>query len=106
MRFMVALLSTCAVLACSAASAARNRPQVQEEPLNSAVEFLLTSAATDFHAHGPPPPLRFRDVRSGYIITPNGGKQYRLCGSFSPALESGKVEWTPFVTIQTSGYEQ
>ena len=106
MRFIVALLSTCVLLACSTAPAARNRPQIQEEPLNSAVEFLLTSAATDFHAHGPPAPVRFRDVRSGYIMTPDRGKQYRLCGSFSRAEESGKAEWTPFVTIQTSGYEQ
>ena len=105
MRFIVALLSTCVLLACSTAPAARNRRQMLEE-LNSAVGFLLTSAATDFHTHGPPPPLRFRDVRSGYVMTPEGRKQYRLCGSFSAAPQSGDVEWTPFATIQTSGYEQ
>ena len=105
MRSIVALLSTCALLACSTAAGARNGPQGKEEPLNSAVEYLLTSAATDFHTHGPPPPLRFRDVRSGYVMTPDGRKQYRLCGSFSAAQESRDVEWTPFATIQTSGYE-
>jgi len=106
MRFIVALLSTCALFACSTAPGARNRPQGKEESLSSAVEFLLTSAATDFHTHGPPSPLRFRDVRSGYVMTPEGRKQYRLCGSFSAAPESRDVEWSPFVTIQTSGYEQ
>ena len=39
-------------------------------------------------------------------MTPEGTKQYRLCGEFLPAQESGKSDWTPFVTIKTSGYEQ
>ncbi len=29
-----------------------------------------------------------------------------LCGQFLPAQQGGKVEWMPFVTIQTSSYEQ
>jgi hypothetical protein len=29
-----------------------------------------------------------------------------LCGQFLPAQEAGTAEWTPFVTIKTSGYEQ
>jgi hypothetical protein len=29
-----------------------------------------------------------------------------LCGEFSSALDGGKAEWTPFVTIKTSGYGQ
>jgi hypothetical protein len=33
-------------------------------------------------------------------------KQYKLRGEFLPAQREGKVEWTPFVTIKTSGYEQ
>jgi len=70
------------------------------------VQFLLTSTATDFHAHRPPDPVRFRDVRVGYVVTPGGEKQYRLCGQFLPAKEAGKAEWTPFATIKTSGYEQ
>ena len=49
------------------------------------VQFLLTSTATDFHAHRPPDPVRFRDVRVGYVVTPGGEKQYRLCGQFLPA---------------------
>ena len=29
-----------------------------------------------------------------------------LCGQFLPAPEGGKADWTPFVTIKTSDYEQ
>jgi hypothetical protein len=50
--------------------------------------------------------LTFRDVRVGYIVTPDGTKQYMLCGQFLPERGKGKTEWTPFVTIKTSGYEQ
>jgi hypothetical protein len=53
---------------------------------------------------GQPYPARFRDVRFGHIAAPNGTKQYLLCGEFLPTGEKG--EWTHFVTIQTSDYEQ
>jgi hypothetical protein len=67
---------------------------------------LLTAAASDFHNHRPPDPVRFRDVRLGHFMTPSGEEQYMLCGQFLPAQEGGKAEWTPFATIKTSGYEQ
>lgn len=106
MRLLLASFSICGLLACSTAPAARNGSQIQVEPLSSTVEFLLTSAATDFsHMRALPPSVRFRDVRTGYIMTPENGKQYRMCGSFSPALD-GKDGWTHFVTLKTSGYEQ
>ena len=70
------------------------------------IEFLLTAAATDFHTHRPPDPVRFRDVRVGHVMTSRGEEQYMLCGEFLPAQEGGKAEWTPFATIKTSGYEQ
>jgi hypothetical protein len=38
-------------------------------------------------------------------MTANGVEQYMLCGQFLSA-NGGKAEWTPFVTIKTSGYEQ
>jgi hypothetical protein len=80
-----------------------------EEPkpsTDSPVEFLLKSAATDFHAHRPPAVERFRDVRFGHVMTPVGAKQYQLCGEFLPQQREGKAEWTPFATIKTSGFEQ
>jgi hypothetical protein len=81
-------------------------PELQKASIDSVVQFLLTAAATDFHAHRPPDPVRFRDVRIGHVITPSGEKRYMLCGQFLPAQEGGKAEWTPFATIKTSGYEQ
>ena len=68
------------------------------------VEFLLTSAAQDFHDHGPSP-LRFRKVRVGHALNPAGEAQYRLCGQFQTTHEA-KAEWVPFATLKTSGYEQ
>ena len=74
--------------------------------MDSVVQFLLTAAATDFHTHRPPDPLRFRDVRIGHLMTASGQGSYLLCGQFLAAQEGGKADWTPFVTIKTSGYEQ
>ena len=96
------LLSTLVLVACSSTQATRRQPPTQDAP----VEFLLTSAAGDFHSHGPGYPLGFRDVRIGYAMTKDGEKQYMLCGDFGPAQGGGRDQWTPFVTIKTSGYEQ
>ncbi len=81
-------------------------PELRESSIDSVIEFLLTAAATDFHTHRPPDPARFRKVRIGHVIAPGGQKQYRLCGQFLPARHGGTAEWIPFVTIETSGYEQ
>jgi hypothetical protein len=70
------------------------------------IEFLLRSAATDFHAHHPPVIEHFRHVHFGHVKTPTGAKQYQLCGEFLPQQQEGKAEWTPFATIKTSGFEQ
>lgn len=40
----------------------------QRAPMDSVVQFLLTAAATDFHTHRPPDPVRFRDVRLGHVM--------------------------------------
>ncbi len=75
------------------------------QPADPPLEFLLAAAAADFHAHGPSV-SRFRNVRMGHVSAADGSKQYMLCGEFLPAKEEGKAEWTSFVTIKTSGYEQ
>lgn len=54
----------------------------------------------------PPDPARFRAVRIGHVMTPEGAERYMLCGEFLPAQDAGKASWTPFATIKTSGYEQ
>jgi len=117
MRYLAAFLATLVLTACSMAPVTRIEsravssarvpaPEGQKTPIDSVVQFLLTSAATDFHTHRPPDPARFRDVRIGHVRTPSGEEQYMLCGQFLPAQAGGKAEWTPFATIKTSGYEQ
>jgi hypothetical protein len=70
------------------------------------LQFLLTSAATDFHIQHPSHTLQFRKVRIGHVMTPAGEKQYMLCGQFQTVPAEAKAKWTPFLTIKTSGYEQ
>ena len=117
MRYLAVLFATLVLGACSTAPVTRREsqavsptqvlaPELQTASVDSVVQFLLTAAATDFHTHRPPDPVRFRDVRIGHVMTPGGEQRYMLCGQFLPAQERGKGEWTPFATIKTSGYEQ
>lgn len=69
-------------------------------------EYLLNSAAKDFHDHQPPFPKRFRNVRIGHIGDLAASGTYRMCGEFLPTEGGDKAEWNSFVTIKTSGYEQ
>jgi hypothetical protein len=70
------------------------------------VDYLIASAAADFHGQSPSKSLRFRDVRVGHIISSDGTKQYMLCGQFTATQKAGKTKWEHFVTIKTNGYEQ
>jgi len=117
MRYLTVVFATLVLAACSSTPVQRGEtqaasptqvpaPESQNAPTDSVVQFLLTSAATDFHTHRPPDPVRFRDVRIGHTVTPSGEKKYMLCGQFLPAQEGSTAEWTPFATIKTSGYEQ
>ena len=117
MRYLAIVFATIALAACSRASATHGAPQaasstmapaaeLQNAKIDSVLQFLLTAAATDFQNHRPPDPVRFRDVRIGHSMNPSGHEQYMLCGHFMTAPQEGKAEWTPFVTIKTSGYEQ
>lgn len=67
------------------------------------VQFLITSASNDFRDHQPPTPLDFRNVRIGYLASPNNERIFVLCGEF---LSQENNEWVEFTTIKTSGYEQ
>ena len=69
----------------------------------SVVQFLIISASNDFRDHQPPTPIDFRNVKIGYIKSPNNEKTFLLCGEFMS--QENKV-WTEFTTIKTSGYEQ
>src|SRR5713101_6994645 len=101
MRYLAILFTTLGLEACSTAPVTRGvsqavsptevlAPDLQKQSIDSVVQFLLTAAATEFRAHRPPDPVRFRDVRIGHVVTPSGKEQYMLCGQFLPAQEGGK----------------
>jgi len=106
MRYRVVLIATLVLAACDTSRETPGEASAVSPALEPVVEFLLTSAATDFHTHRPPDPVRFRDVRLGHITNASGEEQYMLCGQFLPAQEGGDAEWMPFATIKTSDYEQ
>ena len=103
MRYFAVLFATLVLAACSTARVPRSESKAVSPGV---VDFLLAAAANEFHTHRPQESVRFRDVRVGHVMSPTGEEQYRLCGQFLPAQQGGKAEWTPFVTIKTSGYEQ
>ena len=84
------------------------RPTPSPADFETVKEYLLTSAAQDFHDHQPPFPVKFRKVRIGHIGDTTTSGSYRLCGEFLPAVGEGggKAKWTGFATVKTSGYEQ
>ena len=106
MRSLVALLTAFVLAACGTAAPARDQPHPQNASPDPNVEFLLTSAATDFHARRNPYPARFRDVRSGYLAAADGTRQYLMCGELLPAGDGGGAGWVRFATVRTSDYEQ
>jgi len=69
---------------------------------DSVIQFLINSAAKDFHEHQPPTVVDIRNVKAGYISS-GTGRTYLLCGEF---LSQEKSDWDSFTTIKTSGYEQ
>jgi hypothetical protein len=80
---------------------------LQESPLERTVQFLVSTAATDFHLHSEDYyPAQFRGVRIGHLVAANGEKQYILCGQFLPQERAADAEWTAFATIKTDPYEQ
>jgi hypothetical protein len=116
MRSSVTLFTAFAFVACvlTAVAAAQSHPSALAKPSTAngqkastepPLEFLIDSAAADFHNHGPHP-ARFRNVRVGHVTNADGTKQYMLCGEFQPAQQKGNAQWLSFVTIKTSGYEQ
>jgi hypothetical protein len=70
------------------------------------IDYLITAAASDFHAHPVANSVRFRNVHVGHVANGEGTNQYMLCGEFQPVEKKGGAGWTPFATIKTSRYEQ
>jgi hypothetical protein len=117
MRYLLLLFALLVLAACGTAQVPKSEtqaaspaqklaPELQKASRDSAMQFLLTAAASDFHTHGRPGPLRFRDVQLCHVLTPDAGERYMLCGQFLRTEEKGKSQWIHFTTIKTSGYEQ
>jgi hypothetical protein len=117
MRYLTTLLVALLIGGCSKSpapqtdSASANASQVADQgPKNSSVDsvqdFLLTTAASDLHSHGPSRVLRFRDVHFRYVVSQAGDTVYLMCGQFLPEKEGRKTEWIPFAAIKTDPYEQ
>lgn len=70
---------------------------------DTVVQFLITSASNDFRNHQLPTVVDFRNIKIGYITSPNKEKVFVLCGEF---LSQEEKDWIEFTTIKTSGYEQ
>ena len=68
-------------------------------------EYLLRSAANDFHVHGPNP-ARFRAVRFGYVEGAGHSQMALICGEVQPAAGVDAGQWIEFSTLKTSAYEQ
>jgi len=95
-----------AIISCNSNNKAetKDRSTSEKEAIpDSVVQFLITSAATDFKTHQPPTPIDFRNVRIGYIASKDGEKTFVLCGEF---LSHEDKQWSEFTTTKTSGYEQ
>ncbi len=112
MRTLVTHFTACLLVGCGAERTPRGQsPAAKSVPVHKGatdptIQMLLATSAKDFLAHQPPYPDRFRDVRAGHIIAADGKKQRLVCGQFLPKKGQIEPEWTTFVTIQTSGYEQ
>jgi len=133
MRILLTLFAVLAFAGCGRAPVANNQTQVSNSnqtntitgnpvqaasPTEAAVpdaktgtadeakEYLLTSAADDFHMTIKSGPVRVRDVHFGNAKNPDGTNQFRLCGEFLAEKKDAKAGWVHFVTLKTSGYEQ
>jgi len=104
MKNLATFLAIAALIGCN--SAGPGAGGQAKQPTHAPVEFLVTTAASDFHNQRPPHPARFREVHIGHVVAPNGTTRYMLCGEYLPASEDDTAEWTPFVTIETDPYEQ
>ena len=109
MRHLATLIAAAAITACATtpktdtttSTTATVESELTGSALDSVVQFLVTSSASDFRAH-PPKPTTLRQVRVGHTMGA-AGAQYMLCGQYLPVAGG---EWTPFATLKTSGYEQ
>jgi hypothetical protein len=101
------LLGALFLTGCSTSSGTRTGTSPDAAAsMESVQQFLITTAASDFHEHGPSHVMRFRDVHLRYLVTSTGERTYILCGQFLADNQEPSAGPTPFVTIKTDPYEQ
>jgi hypothetical protein len=111
MRYLLILTTTLAIMACSPAAVRNDKSatmQLTALTQNEAseagtMEFLVRSAAADFHAHTPTRNLYFQNVRLGYLASSKGQIKYMLCGEFLKNLDIQHSERGFFMTIDSPG---
>jgi hypothetical protein len=102
---LATVLVAVAFFAVNAAAAETSTAESQwVPPGEEVVEFLLSTAASEFKTPGQVNAVDFRSVRVGYFSDAPPGR-YVLCGSVQSSGPD-KTEWIRFATIQTSPYEQ
>ena len=117
MRYLAVFAAALLVAACGPGISTMNDTQTthpaqegvvdnREAAPDSVVQALLAAAAEDFLLHGPPGPIRVRDVRFGRSRATAGEVLSLLCGQFLQKEGVREAEWMRFATIKTSGYEQ
>ncbi len=105
-KHLTTFLAFAVLVGCSSAGLGTvDKSKPQAISTDTPVEFLVTTAVSDFNKHRSPYPSRFRLVHIGYLVAPNGTTRYMLCGEFLLTSEDGIAEWTHFVTIKTEPYE-
>lgn len=101
-----AVLAVATAASCGYARAAepKSASPLGSVPGPTVVEFLLSTAVSEFRTPGRVRAISFRNVQVGYFADTGPGR-YVLCGNVEVAKTQGS-EWIQFATIQTSGYEQ
>jgi hypothetical protein len=113
-RYLIVLIAALTIMACSPASVTHGKSTMMrpsalvstnthEASEAATMEFLLRSAAADFHAHPPAKTLHFYNVRLGYILTSDGQMKYMLCGEFFSTHDIDHGERAFFMTIDAQG---
>lgn len=104
MRSRSILLAAVVITAGTTIAAAQSTPRVVPA---EAVQFLVTTATNDIHAHHPPAGhVTFRHARIGTLPQPDGTTYFLVCAEFTGVTEGGRPTWVPFVTIKMEDYEQ
>jgi len=104
MRVRPLLLAAVFISIGTTAASAQSGPRAVPAEV---VQFLVTTATNDIHAHHPPAgKIHFRRARIGTLPQTDGRTFYLVCAEMAGVREGTKPTWVPFVTIKMEDYEQ